>query len=130
MKLAAAQTQPKDSIAANLLDHGRLIDLAAEHGAQLIVFPELSISSYQREKAAAMAFSPNDGRLLTLKERAVKHNMIVVAGAPVSLNNKLCIGAFACLPDGSSTMYTKQFLHAGEEQFFECLQSATEWQAI
>jgi predicted amidohydrolase len=48
--LAAAQTKPKrGDIDSNLLDHYRLVELAAINKANLIVFPELSITGYERE---------------------------------------------------------------------------------
>jgi predicted amidohydrolase len=64
MILASAQTKPKrGDIKENLLDHYRLIELASEKGADLIVFPEMSMSGYEREKAGTLAFSENDPRL-------------------------------------------------------------------
>ncbi len=45
MILAAAQTKPtRGDIEANLSDHYRLIELAVQNGAQLIAFPEMSIT--------------------------------------------------------------------------------------
>jgi predicted amidohydrolase len=49
---------------------------------------------------------------------AAERQIIVVAGAPVILGKKLFIGAFILMPDRSAAIYTKQFLHAGEEIFF------------
>jgi hypothetical protein len=45
--------------------------------------------------------------------------MTVVVGAPM-LNNRdeLYIAAFAILPDGPTLIYTKEYLHTGEEQTF------------
>lgn len=119
MILASAKTKPKrGDIKANLLDHYRLIALAAEKGADLIVFPEMSITGYEREEAAIMAFSVNDSRLNNLKKLAVEKQIIIVAGAPLRINFKLFIGTFIFLPDHTVSIYTKQFLHAGEEAFF------------
>jgi len=64
MILAAAQTKPtRGDIKENLLDHYRLIELAADHGANLIVFPELSITGYERETAESLSFTIDDSRL-------------------------------------------------------------------
>jgi predicted amidohydrolase len=45
--------------------------------------------------------------------------MTVVVGAPM-LNDRdeLYIAAFAIRPDGSTLIYTKEYLHTGEEQTF------------
>jgi len=58
MILASAQTKPKrGDLTANLEEHYRLIDLASQQDADLIVFPEMSITGYEREKAEGLAFS-------------------------------------------------------------------------
>ncbi|MCD0465560.1 carbon-nitrogen hydrolase family protein [Flavobacterium sp. ENC] len=120
MILAAAQTKPKrGDIASNLLDHYRLIGLAAEKGANLIVFPELSITGYERENAAELAFTKDDYRIDHLKELAVDYNITIVAGAPIQNESELYIGEFIIFPDNSVSIYTKQFLHEGEDEFFQ-----------
>ena len=44
--------------------------------------------------------------------------MILIAGAPILIHDDLYIGAFILKPDGSISIYTKQYLHSGEEKFF------------
>lgn len=120
MILAAAQTKPKrGDIEANLLDHYHLIDLAVQNGAQLIAFPELSITGYEREYAQKLAFKKDDSRLDHLKKLAVENNIIIVAGAPIQVDSELFIGEFIISPDNSVQIYTKQFLHEGEDEFFQ-----------
>jgi len=120
MILAAAQTKPtRGNIEANLLDHYRLIELAVQNKAQLIVFPELSISGYEREDAQKLAFKKDDSRLNHLRKLAVENNIIIVAGAPIEIDNQLFIGEFVISADNSVSIYTKQFLHEGEDEFFE-----------
>jgi len=120
MILAAAQTKPtRGDIEANLLDHYRLIDLAVQNGAQLIAFPELSITGYEREHAQKLAFKKDDSRLDHLQKLAVENNIIIVAGAPIQVESQLFIGEFVISPDNSVAVYTKQFLHEGEDEFFQ-----------
>ncbi|PBJ14450.1 carbon-nitrogen hydrolase family protein [Flavobacterium sp. ACN6] len=120
MILAAAQTKPKRAdINANLLDHYHLIELAAQNGANLIAFPEMSITGYERSDAAELAFTKDDYRLDHLKTLAVKNNIIIVAGAPIQIESQLFIGEFVISPDNSVSIYTKQFLHEGEDEFFQ-----------
>ncbi|MBL6445630.1 carbon-nitrogen hydrolase family protein [Fulvivirga sp. 29W222] len=119
MIIAAAQTVPvREDVITNLENHYKLIREASEYGVQLLVFPELSITGYERKLAPGVAFTPDDKRLNKLREMAEQHQMIIVAGAPVSIGGILFIGAFVIFPDGKSSLYTKQFLHDGEEQFF------------
>jgi len=120
MILAAAQTQPKrGNIDANLLDHYRLIQLAAINGAQLIVFPELSITGYEREDAERLAFSKNDSRLDHLKKLATENKITIIAGAPIRIQSDLFLGEFCIAPNDCVSIYTKQFLHSGEEVYYQ-----------
>ncbi len=119
MIIAAAQTKPKrfDS-QANLSDHFRLIKLAAQNGACLIIFPEMSITGYETEHADEMALKPDDTRLSGLQHLSYGNNIIVVAGAPVLLNENLYIGSLIFQPHRAVEVYTKQFLHSTEADFF------------
>lgn len=120
MILAAAQTKPtRGDIETNLLDHYRLIELAVQNGAQLITFPEMSITGYEREHAQKLAFQKEDSRLDHLRKLASENNIIIVAGAPIQIDDEMFIGEFVIAPDQSVSIYTKQFLHEGEDEFFQ-----------
>lgn len=120
MILAAAQTKPiRYNIEANLLDHYRLVELAVQNGADLIVFPEMSITGYERSDAESLAFTKDDSRINHLKELASKHTIIIIAGAPIKIESEMFIGQFVISPDNSVSIYTKQFLHEGEDEFFD-----------
>jgi predicted amidohydrolase len=120
MILAAAQTKPKrGDIDANLLDHYRLVKLAASNGVQLIVFPELSITGYEKEDAARLAFNENDTRLDHFKKLASENNITIIAGAPIRIQSDLFLGEFCIAPNNSVSIYTKQFLHTGEEIYYQ-----------
>ena len=119
MILAAAQIQSfRENTKANIAEHIRLTQLAAQNGANLIIFPEMSLTGYERELAASLAFEINDNRLKDLISLSIKHQIIIVAGAPIQFNQKLHIGSFIILPDGEVNIYIKQFLHDGEDAFF------------
>lgn len=120
MILAAAQTNPnKGDISGNLKDHYRLTRMAADKGAALILFPEMSITGYERDGAEGLSFTHEDLRLDTLRNLAIDRHIIIIAGAPIRIHPSLYIGSFILLPDGSLSMYTKQFLHNGEEKFYQ-----------
>ena len=120
MRIASAQTKPKrGDVAGNLLDHYRLVEMAADNGAELVAFPEMSITGYERQNAAALAFSPNDSRLDKLRLLAAEKRMTIIAGAPIIMNSDMFIGGFALQPNGSVGIYTKQFLYPGEDDYFK-----------
>lgn len=119
MNLAAAQIQSySKNIETNLQIHQNMINLAVDHDVDLILFPEMSLTGYFREGASEFAFSLNDSRLDTLRSLSTDHKMIVIAGAPIRIESKIYIGSFIIKPDGTSLIYTKQFLHPGEEECF------------
>ena len=111
--IAVAQTVPvRGDIGANLEQHLRLIRVAQEAGAGLLLFPELSLTGYELDLAARLAFSPKDERLAPLVDAAASNAMILVAGAPVRLDGRLHIGAFIIQPDRTIGLYTKHHLGA------------------
>ncbi len=119
MIVASAQTNPhQKSIEENFADHYQMINQASEHGAQLIVFPEMSLTGYVRERAQELSFSENDSRLKQLQQLSADKNIIIIAGAPITMEDSLYIGAFIIKPDHTTSVYTKQFLHTGEEVYF------------
>lgn len=114
--LAVAQTCPiKGDVSANIDEHIALTHVAAAERAQIVVFPELSLTGYESDLGHALAFSEDDPRLEPLRRVAVSWSVIVVAGAPVRLGSQLHIGAFVLAPDGTTALYTKHRLGAFPE---------------
>ncbi len=119
MKIASAQIRPvAQNTEANISNHLRVIEEAAEQGVSFILFPEMSLTGYELELAAELAFEVTDQRLDIFAEKAKTYNMVIAAGAPVRIDGELYIGSFIFLPDGTMKVYTKQYLHVGEERFF------------
>lgn len=119
MILASAQTNPdQKDIFTNLNDHYHLIRIAADNGAQIIVFPEMSITGYVREEAKELSFQQTDSRLDLLQQFASDYQITIVAGAPLNNGPRLFISSLIFSPEGSTSVYTKQYLHPGEELFF------------
>ena len=80
MKIAAAQICPiENNINANIKTHLRFIKLAAEKSVDLIFFPEMSLSAYEREKAKDYSFQLNDSRLEVFKAESAKYQMMMKA---------------------------------------------------
>ncbi len=81
--VAVAQTRPvRGDVPANLDEHVRLALLAAAEGAQVVVFPELSLTGYELDLAEKLAFTEADPRLMPLLDLAHSSGMILVVGAP------------------------------------------------
>jgi predicted amidohydrolase len=118
--IAAAQsTSIAGGIESNVASHLRFGTIAAEHGAQLVVFPELSLTGYEPDIARSSAICPEALVLGSLRCLAQEAHMTLVVGAPIlNDNDKLHIAGLAIRPDGSTLNYTKEYLHPGEEQTF------------
>ena len=106
-----------DHVARNALHHAHIAQRAADEGATLVVFPELSLSGYAYA-APTDALDPDEARLAPLRAIAHSHNIEIVVGAPVLSNAGLHIGAFAFHADGTHTVHAKQHLAHEEQQAY------------
>ncbi len=119
MKIAAAQIEATiGDIKGNLKNHLAMIKMAAENEVDLIIFPEMSLTGYCREEGKDLAIKPSHPAMIKLKEEAQANNLTMVIGAPIELNGKLFIGSYILLPNGEIKVYTKQYLHTGEDKFY------------
>ncbi len=119
MKLAVAQTRPiKGDIAANIMAHRELVQLAVAAGTDLLVFPELSITGYEPELAAELAFDMEDTRLDVFQELADLHSFSIGVGAPLRFRDGVSISLIIFQPGVGRELYSKQYLHRDEEPYF------------
>jgi predicted amidohydrolase len=117
--VAAIQTIARpDDVSRSVEDHLRLATRAAERGAKLAVFPELSLTGYDRGLTRTHALSPQDARLAPLQRAADDHGITLVVGAPLQSPRGLEIGSICLLPHRGPLTYCKRFLHEGEEVAF------------
>ena len=124
VKIAAAQMNPQiGNLEANLKNTLRLIDEAADHGANLIVFPELCNTGYAFEspQELAAAAEPVPGGLTTEAwlEKAKQKNIYIAAGiaekeGPYIYNSAAIIG-----PEGFIGTYRKNHLWYNEKLIFQ-----------
>ena len=92
MKIAIAQIEAvKGDIERNLNKHVAFIEEALEQNVDLIMFPELSLTGYEPELAKNLATHSEDSRLDTLQTRSDQQNIIICAGLPTKLDEKLFI---------------------------------------
>jgi predicted amidohydrolase len=119
LAVAALQTiaRPGD-VQGSVEDHLRLAIRAAERGARLAVFPELSLTGYDRGLTHADAISPGDARLQSLQRAADDQDVTIVVGAPLISPHGLEIGSICFVPRREPMTYSKRFLHEGEENAF------------
>lgn len=108
----------KATVAENLATHLKYIKRAAAMGADVVVFPELSLTGYELELLEPLAMSKIADTFSTLSAAATANNIVIIAGCPlVGEGNKPQIGAVICSPSGQCEFYAKQYLHEGENVY-------------
>ncbi|GAA4469317.1 carbon-nitrogen hydrolase family protein [Nibrella saemangeumensis] len=119
MKLCIAQTRPaKGDMPQNTVAHIRFIDLAIANGADLIIFPELSITGYEPELAAELATTPEDSRFDIFQQISDTRQVTIGIGVPTRTEQGICIGLVIFQPGQPRHLYSKKYLHPDEEPFF------------
>jgi predicted amidohydrolase len=92
MKICAAQTRSiKGDIQNNIAIHKKLIDLAIANGADLIIFPELSLTGYEPTLAKELATNQDDGRFDDFQEISDANQMTIGVGVPTKSPAGICI---------------------------------------
>ena len=119
--IAAAQSLsvPGD-IAANIERHLTFMKMAAEQGADFLLFPELSLTGYEPTLAHELAIAVDDPILTPLRDLARELNMVTVVGAPLRSSDSDGVLIAAIVFEGplEPRAYTKEHLHGGEEKVF------------
>lgn len=119
MKLAVAQiVVEKGNLPYNLARHLFFCKRAAAEKADLVVFPELSLTGYEPELAAVLAVYLADPLWEALKDCARENQLVISVGMPLKTANGIQIGAVQAWPDGTLHPYAKQNLYTGEDTFF------------
>ncbi len=120
MKIAVAQTEPiKGNIEKNIESHIFWIQKAIDENANLIFFPELSLTGYEPELADLLATNQDDKRLDCLQQLSDDHNIIIGVGLPTKSNNDLNISTIIFQPKAEKITYSKQYLYHTEKGIFK-----------
>jgi predicted amidohydrolase len=119
VRIGVAQFRPvAGDVAENLRKHLALIDLAASLQAELLCFPELSLTGYEPTLARKLATTIDDPRLDELQDEADARGMSIAVGAPTRSPQGVLISMIVFQPRHSRIVYSKQQLHADELPFF------------
>ena len=119
MKISVAQTRPvKAGIQTNIDNHKRLIDLAVSNGADIIIFPELSLTGYEPKLAKELATNQDDSRFDIFQNISDARRITIGVGAPIKNNGGISISMILFQPHKERQLYSKKYLHPDEEKFF------------
>lgn len=119
MKICVAQIKPgKGDIAKNLEIHKKWINRAITGKADLIVFPELSLTGYEPELAKELAIDNQDSGLNVFQKISDKNKISIFVGAPTKAQSGILISMIVFQPNRPRGTYSKQKIHADEKPFF------------
>jgi predicted amidohydrolase len=119
MKLCLAQIQPlAGDVQANTTEHVAWIKKAAAQGAELILFPELSLTGYEPRLASKLAMTPDDVRFKQFQALSDAHQLTIGIGVPISQPGGISISIVLFQPYQSREVYSKKYLHPDEEPYF------------
>lgn len=119
MKLALAQSHSQvGEVKLNSERHRHWIRRAKALGADLIVFPELSLTAYEPELADQLAVSAEDGMWQSWQAFSEGQQVAFALGMPIRKATGIEIGLILFRPGRPHRIYAKQFLHADEEPYF------------
>ncbi len=126
MRIGVAQTRPTPGdIQRNIECHGQLIDVAVTNRANLVVFPELSLTGYEPKLAKDLATDPHDRRFDDFQNTSDAKQITIGVGVPTRLKAGICISLVLFQPHQVRQLYSKMHLHPDEEEFFICGQKQT-----
>lgn len=120
MKICVAQLQPAaGDVEKNIASHTELVDVAVLLSADMIVFPELSLTGYEPTLAAQFATTLDDKRF-DVFQRMSDHNKIIIGvGMPIIGDvSGITISMICFQPAKPRQVYSKKYIHSDEESFF------------
>ncbi len=119
MRLAIAQTASvRGDINQNIENHRKWIQQAILHKAELVVFPELSLTGYEPDLAERLATNQDDTRLDELQSLSDKNSITIGVGLPTKKERNVFVSMIIFQPHKERITYSKQYLYPPEKAIF------------
>jgi predicted amidohydrolase len=119
MRIGIGQTNPqKGDIEKNIVQHIKLLNIAIHRNADLMFFPELSLTGYEPELAKDLATTSNDKRLDVFQEICDLNKIVIGVGLPTKENDNLFISMIIFQPKRERVTYSKQYLYSTQVCYF------------
>lgn len=120
MKISIAQISSfKGDIQKNIEKHIVFVKEAIDNKADLICFPELSITGYEPELAKKLATTKDDVGFDIFQTLSNENNLTICIGVPTfDSNGRILISMLIFQPLKEIRIYSKQHLHSDEKPFF------------
>lgn len=119
MKIAIAQIEAvKGNIEKNIEKHLYWIEQAIKQHADMIVFPELSLTGYEPELAKSLATNQSDDRLDCFQKLSDENNITIGVGLPTRIKDDLYISMVIFQSQKERMTYSKHYLYHTEVPIF------------
>ena len=119
MKICLVQSKSKSgNIQENIKNHLNLIKRAIEFKADLIIFPELSVTGYEPPLANELASNKDDRIFVPFQTLANENGISIGVGMPLRDPKGIKISMLIFQPNQKILVYSKQQLHSGETPYF------------
>jgi predicted amidohydrolase len=119
MRIFGAQIAPtSNNVAHNLELHLEFAAQAMNHKADILFFPELSLTGYEPTMAADLALAANDERLMLFQKFVDVGDLMLAVGLPLRTAKGIQIAVAIYRKGAPVRFYAKQLLHEDEMPFF------------
>ncbi|MBP2831962.1 carbon-nitrogen hydrolase family protein [Aquimarina sp. U1-2] len=121
MNIAIVQiTSLRGNIQENIKNHLKYINHAIQFDADLIIFPELSITNFEPSLANEFATTINDIMFAPFQKLSNEYNITIGIGMPTKAPEGIQISMLIFQPNNFKKVYSKQVLHSDEMPYFVC----------
>jgi len=119
MKICIAQTKSlKGEVSKNIENHLRIVEAAVKLKADLIIFPELSITGYEPDLAQSLATNIENNIFDPFQALSDKSTITIGVGMPIYATDGINISMLIFQPNQSRVVNSKQLLHKDEMPYF------------
>ncbi len=119
MRIAIAQIEPiKGNLEKNIENHLIWINHAIGNNADMVIFPELSLTGYEPELAQSLATNQDDPRLDEMQSLSDQNHITIGVGLPTKKENDIFVSMVIFQPHKERITYSKQYLYPPEKSFF------------
>ncbi|MDH5229484.1 MAG: carbon-nitrogen hydrolase family protein [Gammaproteobacteria bacterium] len=126
MQIALVQIGSRSGdIEWNIQQHHRVLNQLRDLDLDLIIFPELSLCNYEPTIASSCAIKMNDARLEVFQTYANDSKTSIAVGLLSKMQTKPMISVLFFQAHHSRRIFSKQYLHADELEFFTPAEKAS-----
>ena len=119
MRVAIAQIEAiKGNIEKNIENHLKWIKQAILNNADMVVFPELSLTGYEPDLADSLATNQDDTRLDVMQSLSDKNGITIGVGLPTRKEGNVFVSMIIIQPYKERITYSKQYLYPPEKSIF------------